>query len=64
MHVGYREAYDVTVVYSLKKEAALWSGGSAADTSVSVARQQQGEQAVTAVGVAFSQIFSRCSEQF
>ena len=32
--------------HSLGKEAALSSGAVAADTSVSVARQQQGEQAV------------------
>ena len=32
--------------HSLSKEAAFYSGGTAADTAVSPARQQQGEQAV------------------
>ena len=37
----------------LGKEAAPQSGGTAADTSVSFARWQQGEQTVAGVGVVF-----------
>ncbi len=36
--------------HSLRKEAALEFGGTAADNSTSLARQQQGEQAVAVVG--------------
>ncbi len=38
---------------SLRKEAALESGGTTADTSVSLARWQLGEQAVAGVGIVF-----------
>ncbi len=38
---------------SLRKEAALESGGMAVDTSVSLARRQQGEQAVAGMGIVF-----------
>ncbi len=39
--------------HSLKKEAALESGGTAADTSVLLARWQQGKQAVAGMVVVF-----------
>ena len=39
--------------HSLRQEAALWSGGTAADTSVSLARWQQGEQTVAGMGAVF-----------
>ena len=38
---------------SLREEAALQSGGTAANTSVSFVRRQQGEQAVAVVGLVF-----------
>lgn len=37
--------------HSLRKDAALWSGGLPADTSVSLATQQQVEQAVAGAGI-------------
>ncbi len=48
-----------TVIYggvrrrSLRKEAASKSDDTTADTSVSLARWQQGEQAVACVGIVF-----------
>ena len=39
-------ALDGLLSHSLRREAALMSGGTAADTSVSHARRQPGEQAV------------------
>ncbi len=39
--------------HSVRKEAALDSGGTITDTSVSLARRQQGEQAVAVVGIVF-----------
>ncbi len=38
---------------SLRKEAALESGGTAADTSVALARRKHCEQAVAVVGIVF-----------
>lgn len=35
---------------SQREEAALWSGGTAADTAVLLDRRQQGEQAVAVGG--------------
>lgn len=37
----------------LGKEAALWSGGTAADTSVPLGRRQQGEPDVAGVAIVF-----------
>ncbi len=39
--------------HSLRREAVLEAGGATADTSVSFARWQQGEQAVSGVGMVF-----------
>ncbi len=39
--------------HSLRGKAALQSGGTAVDTSVALARQQQGEQAVAGVDFVF-----------
>ncbi len=39
--------------HSLRKEAAVWSAGTAEDTSVSLARGQQSEQAVAGMGIVF-----------
>ncbi len=43
--------------HSLRKEAALESGGTTVDTSVSLAKRQQGEQAAAGVCVVFSYPF-------
>ena len=39
--------------HGLRKEAVLISFGAAVDTSVSLARQQQGERPVAGVGIVF-----------
>ena len=47
--------------HSLKKEAALQFGGTTLDTSVSLARQQQGERAVAGVSVlSFNILWAMC----
>ncbi len=49
--------------HSLRKEAVLESGGMAADTSVSLAKWQQGEQAVAVCVLSFT-VFLNCLHTF
>lgn len=45
--------------HSLTEEAALYSAVTAADTCVSFARRQQGEQAVAGLGVVLTSLISQ-----